>query len=50
MPDRRPPVIAFGNATGSYVLIWITDLGPASGRHRVEIAELSLSGRSEAEK
>jgi serine/threonine protein kinase len=45
-----PTEVDLGNATGSYVLIWITDLGPASGRHRVEIAELSLSGRSEAEK
>ncbi len=45
-----PTKVDLGNATGSYVLIWITDLGPASGRHRVEIAELSLSGRSEAEK
>ena len=41
-----PSTIDLGDTSGSYVLIWITDLGPSAGRHRVELAEVSLSGRS----
>lgn len=30
---------------GSSILIWITDLGPSEGRHRVTIAEVQVTGR-----
>lgn len=45
--SRSPTEVDLAGATGSYVVIWITDLGPAPGRHRVDLAELSLRGRSE---
>ena len=52
---RLPRVLHWGadlgdlpasDRTGSVVLVWITDLGDAveGGRHRVEIAEVTVSG------
>lgn len=38
-------VVALDDATASSVLIWITDLGPSDGSHRVTIAEAEITGR-----
>ena len=53
LEDVRGPVAGRPRRTatlaeGDVVLIWITDLGePADGgRHRVEIAEVTLEGRT----
>jgi serine/threonine-protein kinase len=43
---REPLTVTLGGARADGVLLWITDLGESTGRHRVEIAEMTLEGTS----
>jgi len=41
---RGPVTVDLGGARATSVLLWITNLGEGSGRHRVEIAEVEVKG------
>jgi serine/threonine-protein kinase len=40
----RSPESVTTSGRGRFVVVWITDLGPSSGRHRVDISELRVLG------